>query len=543
MGVIPPWSDLPQELLSAIAEFLITNPIDILSFRSVCKSWCSSSLYSSPTLFPPLPLTTPSPPYSLRQSSYCLNPDFSVLSVTVIYALRPPIDEDFPSWMPRVWVLFLDQSVPGKVSIRQPFSKNSYFLPINFPRTLNFLDFHASELGRFYNFSYLSKKGCNLILDGFRVVHKVVLFSDCNGLVVAVVLSEEGKLGLFRLGSGVKDKDVDVPTQWEIIHDGKGFRFDDIVVFKGRVLGIDRRGRVYDIVIGKDSSTKLNVVVPPIAGGGGRRKRVVESLGRLHLVVRCTVRGENDGLFKVFKLNEGTKKWVEVKSIGDQTFFFGTDFSFSAPAELLHGSYGKNCILFKQNSFVNYSSGYDDNSEMFRKSESSKLRIGVWHLEDGSHLSLIGSHTGYSNLFWPPPSWIWTKDKSERLRNLLTALDKLQSRIPGGDKDKFSELALVDQVGALKLMREALKFMKETFNLKELLYGFKRLQQQKKSVKLHDQEGTSTLATEERPASADSDCDWFSVETNFNACILQFEENTSNLEVAIIKKKYCAPAE
>lgn len=273
MGQIPPWADLPPELLSAIASCLNSNPIDILHFRTICKSWYSSSLSlpSSPILSPLLPLPLPRPPYPLRGNYNFSSSTFSLLSATIVYALRPSAewveDEDSLS-KPKTWLLFVDQLNPGKFSIRKPFTRGSFFLPLDFPRKLNLLDFRVSEIGRFYNLSggYTDSdpSGKHVMRDAWSgEVVKVVFLS--NGWVV--VISEDGQLGLLRLG-GERKNVMDI--KWEMIHDGKGFRFDDIVEFRGRVLGIDRRGRVYEV--GHDFSG-MNVIVPPITGGGGRRKR------------------------------------------------------------------------------------------------------------------------------------------------------------------------------------------------------------------------------------------------------------------------------
>ncbi|XP_010680022.3 F-box protein At2g17036 [Beta vulgaris subsp. vulgaris] len=423
MDKIPPWSDLLQELLTKIFEHLPSNSLDILSFRSVCKSWRSSSSSSSspnPTIFPPLPLAVPCPPY------YNQFRDVAVLSMTAIYALHPPNPNSIKDNTPSCWITFIDQSIREKLSIRKPFSKACYYLPRKFPRTLNLFSFHVSDLGRFYNLSYVTTPDGKLTkrCACFGMVRKVVLYKNGDEFVV-LALSDEGELGLLRLrlGDG-DDKLLGVmaltKSDWEIVHDGKGFHFDDFVDFKGKILAIDRRGRVYKIVVGVcSSSTVMSVISPPIVGGGGRRKRLVESLGRLYLVVRCYVRGEKDAYLKVYELNGNTNKWVEVKSLGDRTFFFGIEFSFSASKEELHSSYGKNCILFKERSFLNYN-GVDDEPALFHNLAEHDLRIGVWRMDDAANVNVIGSCPGYSDLFWPPPTWILPnikpRSKSSRRR-------------------------------------------------------------------------------------------------------------------------------
>uniref|UniRef100_A0A803MHF4 F-box domain-containing protein n=1 Tax=Chenopodium quinoa TaxID=63459 RepID=A0A803MHF4_CHEQI len=289
---------------------------------------------------------------------------------------------------------------------------------------------------------------------------------------------------------GLSVENVGSETEWEIIHDGKGIQFDDIVEFKGRVLGIDRRGSVYEIKRGCANRLAMDAnhaIVSPITNGGGNRKRLVELLGRLYLVDRT---------------------------------------------EKLHGSYGKNCILFSEQSFLNYD-GYDDDYVLFMTSLSNNLHIRIWHLEDASHLGLLESPPGNSNLFWPPPSWFWPKDRSERLGTLSIAFDRLQSRIPDEhSKAKIHELSPLQQKFALKLKECTLK-MKELLNrFREIVNKMKAvemlavsLEQLCNSVNLHNQIGSSRqLTAMERHASVDSilkavkqnncDFDWFSMVTS-----------------------------
>lgn len=459
--------------------------------------------------------------------------------------------------------MFVDQSNLGKVSIRKPFTNASYSLPINFPRTLDLLSFQPTELCRFYNISRFSKEDGSLtrLTSWSGLVRKVVLLSSVCGFVV-VVLSEEGKLGLLRLGLGDNDNIYEVlstQAKWDVIHDGKGFRFDDIVDFKGRLLGIDRRGRVYKIEIGGSSSPiVINAVVPPIIGGGGKRKRLVESLGCLYLVVRSNVRENTDPMFKVYELKEGAKKWVEIKSLGGRTFFLGLDFSFSASAEELHGSCGKNCVMFKQRSFLNYR-GYDDDFDLFRKLKSDALHIGVWNLEDAARLGVIGSLPGYSNVLWPPPSWIWENEMSERVGTLLTALDHLQIMIPDYEKleAKLDELSLRQQNCALTIIKSGIK-MKGTLDqareidkmLKQIEEVYVSWQQRSNPPDLHNQVGTITPETKEHRETVkmlkdvieQGNCivKLLSMQMKLHKFVLPLEENASELEGVVNTRKFSA---
>lgn len=464
------------------------------------------------------------------------------------------------------WVLFLDQITPGKVSIRQPFARNSYSLPLNFPNCINLLDFHAFELCRFYNISRLDpKRNTGKPISWFDVVLKVVLV--CN--VGVVVLSNDGKLGLLRLKLGLEKPECNVSevgsrkgrmyagfslnldnvggnSEWETLHSGKGYEFDDIVEFKGALLGIDRRGRVHQIDIGlvSGAGVSIKVIVPSIWGGAGRRKRLVESLGKLYLVERAKIRKGSNVIFKVYELNEHTKKWVKVKSLGDQTFVVGLEFSFSISSDDFHGGCVKNCILFKQRSFLKYS-GYDDDGALFEKLERSDLNVAVWHMEDAAHLGVVETQPGYSDALWPPPCWFWPIDMIQRVEN--TVMFQLQMRIPLEKlKAMCNELSQTRQEDAPTLMKLVIAiedFQSQTNwvedQWKQLCTDLLSLQHSQ-SLDQDDQAEISTLGTEERRMSFaaikkfvsehNPDFDWYSMERKMNICMNRLEESASGLE-------------
>ncbi|KAK9669900.1 hypothetical protein RND81_13G162400 [Saponaria officinalis] len=325
-----------------------------------------------PNLSPPLPIIMPMPPGS-GDSRYSLNR--CILSVIVIYFLRLTVD-DHPMFPPSAWLFFINQPDRRKLRLQKPFLIPNFHKPYRFPRTLNLLDSHATELGHFYN---LTGPGGDSTING---IHFVMAILSSNMSAVFTV-SYDGKLGFVR---------VRVGERWEIIHGGK-------------ILGIDRRAR-----IGLVKPFTLNPIVPPISGGGGRRKQLVESLGKLFLVVRCNrfkKKSEKSVAFKVYKLSLDVKKkkWNEVIEFGDRIFLFGNLFSLSISTRQLGGVCKKNCILYENMSFSVYGGNDDDYDTFFRGLGLYDLYVGVWHLEDAAHIGSIGSYPCYFELLWPPPSW------------------------------------------------------------------------------------------------------------------------------------------
>ncbi|KAH9626033.1 hypothetical protein KSS87_014811 [Heliosperma pusillum] len=439
----PPWSDLPEELLSTIANSLTSNSVSIITFRSVCRSWRSSC----PPLFNPYILSP-----NTHHSVYTCGGYKCFLSITIICAFyRRPLQSsliEFSSLSPDACVLFLDEYNPGRLSIRKPFSIQSYDRPINFPNNINVLDFNVRELGRFHNINFDTGRLCD---DSVKVIR----FTNAPA---AITLNGDGTLWTYRFDVGIEMERV----RPEIKHDGKGFRFDDIIEFKGRVLGVDRRGRVYAI---KYHSSKMTSFIAPIVGGGGRRKRLVESLGLLYLVVRCKVdprKNDKRTKFKVYELNEGMKKWSEITSLGDRSFLFGRNFSFSASAREL-GPCVKNCILFARFSFLSYNWTDDGYYKCHSILENNGLDIEVFHLHDADISGVIESYPGYSDSIWPPPSWIWPIDRLKRIGIIETAIDKIL--------DKFTEKFKMEVEKAQQgFIPEDLKVI---LKLKDVVSGFK----------------------------------------------------------------------
>ncbi|XP_031259775.1 F-box protein SKIP23-like [Pistacia vera] len=96
--------------------------------------------------------------------------------------------------------------------------------------------------------------------------------------------------------------------------------------------------------------------------------------------------------FKVYKLDEEKREWVEVMDgLEDSVFFVGDDASFSLSAEEFPGCKG-NCVYFKGGPFevTDCHPGTDG---------------GIIDLKDGT-VGGLSAFPGYSNIFWPRPTWV-----------------------------------------------------------------------------------------------------------------------------------------
>jgi hypothetical protein len=217
---------------------------------------------------------------------------------------------------------------------------------------------------------------------------------------VLLTIHVSGKLAMFK----------SVEKRWTIIHDMPS-PYDDVILFKGRFYAVDGTGRT--VVVGLNSNPSL--AANPVYGGD--KKYLVESNGEL-LVVDMYLSTDQEEVdwdgdeevsqvqldgclyertvkFKVYKVDEGGQRLVQMKSLGDRVLFLGDDCTFSALASDLSGCKG-NCIYFTDNFF--YTSGEEEGTFKGRD-------IGVFDLDNGS-IAPLSDYPESSKLFWPPPEWV-----------------------------------------------------------------------------------------------------------------------------------------
>lgn len=398
------WSNLDEELLADIADH-----IDCLSnlkkFRSVCRTWRSSACFSTHLLYSTLPRQILTNHYVFRSLLGCEN-RLKFLVGSVVYLIQPL--NQIPNNSQKFWVVSLEESNPGLLQIRYPLTKIPIDnIPKNFPKLLNSLDFRVSLIGKGFKFCFSDgsegvfgnwcawKTSRNW--NSYPTITKVVLYneSDLEGVFdhafVVLWLDQGGVLGALRLGN------------WYYLGDVDGVCFDDIVNFKGKVCAIDSKGVAY-LIDGRESR-KMNAISGPVCAGDAsdRRKLLVESHGKLYIIVRECYK------FRVYRLNEGKHKWDEVNSLEDRILFVTFDGCYFVEAHDIVGCRG-NCIFFPKNCFPNYSGEYYPDDELF-KGASKYLEIGVFYLGE-DRARLISSYPGLSDMFWPLPSWIWSNSSS-----------------------------------------------------------------------------------------------------------------------------------
>ncbi|XP_030535875.1 putative F-box protein At5g60060 [Rhodamnia argentea] len=330
-----PWSDLPPELLSLIGMRLHTR-MDVLRFRSVCSSFRSS--------VPPLPHDALRLPFRLPR----LRRSALFLHESTVYAVETP---DGSASSRAQWLLKLEESELGHRRILSLFSQRRILnMPGKFPKVLDSLQVRIVEICREYTFGYGGRSGG--LVQGIQkvVTHPDCVWSDLNRCWVYFI-DEGGQLGYCKYG----DED------WSYLDDPH--RFDDIVVYEGKVCVVDQFGSVSQI----DSSFRLRSFSMPIYGDGlrscsGSRKDLVVSSDGLYVVdrdIRQCGRPESDPLcnenmwtsdFRVYRLDRQCGRWEEVRSLGNSAFFLCKLCSFAVSARELGGCDG-NCIYYAEDAY------------------------------------------------------------------------------------------------------------------------------------------------------------------------------------------------
>ncbi|XP_056684381.1 F-box protein SKIP23-like [Spinacia oleracea] len=383
------WSELPPDLLISIIERLDPQ-YDIFNLRRVCKAWkttVSLTLVSKNILSPLIPQCLPFDEATTTEFSVVMG------SVIQIQSLANP---NLPPCL-----LTVTEINSGKLFIRPPLFKRTatrlhsdhdpHILPEDFPHVLDLSRFRVSELGRFHSKIRKIKSKPNKL-----VRFKAVLIKDPNcenwattiNNYTLVEMSRTQSLSATRLvASNPETHDVIFETKERI-------KFRNFVEFKGKIYAVDKVGMVYSM----DYHTLKMSMITKVDNFKNiyyletKKYLVVSSSSELYLVCRRRTREVNSGTFSVFKLNEEKKKWDKITSIGDDKILFVTfDGCFFVLANDFPGWKG-NCIVFHYDKYIR---------------TLNKYVVGVFHLNSGDY-GTLDSFPGYSNVLWPPPSWLWT---------------------------------------------------------------------------------------------------------------------------------------
>ncbi|KAF5177727.1 F-box protein skip23 [Thalictrum thalictroides] len=464
------WSQLPRDMLANIAKSLDTQ-IENLRFRSVCHSWRSSVLPTSPLTiklpYPAIPSHYISIPPEDRQEQNSEqdkkeedSQGYYTLVENTIYILQP---HEYDQWKPesssssKSWLLKVRETRPGVLQTLSPLSRS----PIKsirkmFPEELNSLRFNISGVYKEYNLertksdyeviehTYDSDKSASFnayvlqLLDRF-ILRKIVLSSTATIKDISVMaIHFWGTLIYFKSGN----------DKWTIIEHKKG-PFHDLIHWKGNFFAVDGTGSTYIV---DPHTSEVTQVVGPV-GDCRHKKRFVISNGELFLVeiqmdfgycscVECDVKwNETHNLIRQWKEVLNALSTHDIDTSDDS-------YEISSPPEFLHTGKPIGCKVFKVDEenkkwvqvgslgdqiFIvgdrcsfsitasEFLSACEGNCILFTDigimtdfyfmnfDEALNHDIGIFNVEDGS-FDKIENHPSYSQLIWPPPTWAASPD-------------------------------------------------------------------------------------------------------------------------------------
>ncbi|XP_028758073.1 F-box protein SKIP23-like [Neltuma alba] len=442
----PSWSGLSRDLLLDIVNRLDSR-IDRLSVRAVCPSWRSKvpppPRRSSPPLNLPFPVG-PNPDLNPRLRGYF---DFAE---STVYCFQP-LRKISGGWRtPKCWLIKIEEAEElgtPVVRFKDPLYRFDYYcrdLSPHLPERLNLLDYRVSEIAKFYELRYAStgKQSLPQLYSEIQspdlkslIVKRVAVCSESAHFAV-MTIHTGGHLSIWRKG----DK------KWTRINDGRDVAsYNDVVYHDGKFYAVDNSG----FTISVDFSLKITSVAPVLPPCGynkddDREKRLVNSLGDLFLLdkdrypldvflARCDPddsMGAFPTYFHVYKLNEEKRQWVRVKSLGNRAVIVCDMCAFSISAQDFRG-FKKNCIYYSEDCFCGRDKepGHD---------------AALFDMEDCSACMLPGV-TGYSGVFWPPPSWVVSarKGDAETVSSNDLMYENLRGENRGNDKLTSSVLERV----------------------------------------------------------------------------------------------------
>ncbi|XP_010531013.1 PREDICTED: F-box protein At2g17690 [Tarenaya hassleriana] len=381
------WSELPEELLQKIAVHLFSDT-ELISFRSVCRTWRSSA---ADKRFPSRRLIRLSPLVHRERAHH----HGAFLSRATYFRVTLPLAS-----VQRAWMIKVEELESGKRRLLSPLSR----LPINHScQILDLLKFGVSEIEEGYAVKCFQKERT---VSGFQRVAMVTVAGETQVLGIGC----DGKLRYWNGEIWIKIKN-------------QADTLCDITVHRGITYVIDINGIVWWL-----HSFGLVQYSPPLHSHGND-KSFVESRGELYVVdrfmkgkarkgraiadafrqqfgIRClhAFIQDTDGArpcnivkecefetvsFKVYKLDEEWGRWMEVKSLGDRAFVMATDCCFSVSALEFNGCL-ENSIYFTDEDEDEQKPGFGLNGHDLR----------VFKLDDGS-ITYLKSFYNHFQMFFP----------------------------------------------------------------------------------------------------------------------------------------------
>ncbi|KAF8411165.1 hypothetical protein HHK36_003708 [Tetracentron sinense] len=339
------WSELPKDLLWVIFKRL-TSISDAARFGAVCSSWKLVEVENRSFCPRPLPWLM-LPALNKLTNTRCF---FDFYNKKVLELYLPEMYRKHCCGSSGSWLVLMDLETE-ELSLLNPLSRAQFQLPplIMFPNVK-------------------PKKARN-----YLHIRKVVLSSrptlnPDDDYIVMTLAGYGRRLNFCRRGD---ERWTGIVCPCNSI--------DDVIYYQDKFYVVSNEGDVVvcDMAYNPPKVAKVALPVTPTCI---MQKYLVEGLsGELLLVLKHMDLVDNEDLsdychytshFEVFKLEMNSRKWIEVKSLGEQTLFLGENSSMSLSAPEFPEC-RKNCIYFTDD----YLEGW--------LGECGCFDMGIFSLEDG----------------------------------------------------------------------------------------------------------------------------------------------------------------
>lgn len=383
--------------------------------RAVCRPF-RSQIPPPPNTIIPRTLKVPFPDcYSGEKRGHFL------LTEASVYAIQPLHKISNAHNTTKTWIIKVQQSTTGsgKVLVKDPLSTFVFDkLPAEterLPQSLNFLDYRVDEIAKAYalelyakgegeTFNYMFKEGHSILFQKVVVSTRLDHKNDLQYSIMALLRT--GSVGVFR--SEVKT--------WSFVDIGPSHssNFEDVEYHDKKFYALGARGLTVSVDC---KSLDVTHVAGPVLDWhiSGRKFLAKWSRDRsLYFILKyyvddCSsfIWGMSSGgseefnypaRFKIFKLDEKKHSWVRVcvrgKEWENRVVFVGNDCSYIVSAKDFPGC-KINCVYFSENAHSTV--GFNGNHPG---------AYAMLYDFDDDFAGPLSALPFYSNIFWPPPSWL-----------------------------------------------------------------------------------------------------------------------------------------
>ncbi|KAA8522384.1 hypothetical protein F0562_013255 [Nyssa sinensis] len=291
------------------------------------------------------------------------------------------------------------RSMLPKASGKRFFSSQGWLLTIAADHEVNLLhplsrvQILLPNLTTFSNLEEMATHCTDKLYHNF--IQKAVLSSSpstTSDYAIMVIHGAISKLAFYRRGDNA----------WTTIETWLS-AYSDVIYHEGRFYAIDCWGRIVVCDVNGSCPTRGQImpVMPNEFTHSLEKLYLVESLGKLLIVLRQGVTTRDDYTHGTTRLRVFELNWEEVQSLGNRALFLGFNSSFSVEAS---NEIKANCIYFTDDCFeAYYSASFADEGAPNYHPEGGGKDMGIFNLSDGS----IEPHfRGRSFDPLSPPMWV-----------------------------------------------------------------------------------------------------------------------------------------